>query len=75
MRTRNTGTLKQIIEALGDHVPPDALAGEEGCFAGSECQKLRLDPGRFRPPDAFALTSNPKRFLVSRCSSSSVMSL
>ena len=49
MRTRNTGTLKQIIEALGDHVPPDALAGEEGCFAGSECQKkLRLDPGRFR---------------------------
>jgi len=46
MPTRNTGTLKQIIEAPGDHVAPDALAGEEGCFTGSECQKLILPKNR-----------------------------
>ena len=32
MPTRNTGTLKQIIEALGDHAPPDALDQLEDHF-------------------------------------------
>ena len=32
MPTRNTGTLKQIIEAFGDHAPPDALEQLEDHF-------------------------------------------
>jgi hypothetical protein len=32
MPTRNTGTLKQIIEVLGDQAPPDALERLEDHF-------------------------------------------
>ena len=32
MPTRNTGVLCEIIEALGDHAPPDALERLENHF-------------------------------------------
>jgi len=35
MPTRNTGTIKQIIEALSDHAPPDALERLETHFKDS----------------------------------------